>query len=471
MWMGVRTLVWFRGKDLRLRDNEALSEALVCGDVVTIHVLDPSEYSSQSVAQARHRVAHRLGALEELATNLAQRGGRLVTLHGAAEDVLPRFVVKHGIDQVFALRAGSPGDRAVASRLERNLATPFRQFDGQTLFPPERIRNGAGEPYRVFTPFAKAAKRCLELRRPLPVPRRLPPPPETVLSTDQGLPRVLDLPRVDAGERRALARLRSFVGGPIADYEGGRDQLGVTATSRLSADLACGALSPRQVVYAVMASAPASASRDRFIDQLLWREFAYSTLWDRPELLNAPFQRKFVGFPWRDDGKTFERWARGLTGYPIVDAAARQLLVEGFVHNRARMIAASFLSKDLLVDFRKGERHYLRLLVDADVAINDLGWQWSSGTGCDAQPYYRVFNPVTQGRKFDPDGNYVRKYVPELARLPTRYLHAPWEASNVELAEAGIKLGKEYPSPIVLQSGSRRRFLAIAAEFFAKKSD
>ncbi|MGC4069557.1 MAG: FAD-binding domain-containing protein [Polyangiaceae bacterium] len=288
---------------------------------------------------------------------------------------------------------------------------------------------------------------------------------------DRGLPSFPDLPRVDAGERAALARLRNFVGGPLARYEHGRDQLGISGTSRLSADLACGALSPKQIVHAVMASAPPSPSRDRFIDQLLWREFAYSTLWDHEELLTVPFQRKFVGFPWRDDEESFERWARGLTGYPVVDAAARQLLVEGFVHNRARMIAASFLSKDLLVDFRKGERHYLRLLVDGDVAINDLGWQWSSGTGCDAQPYYRIFNPVNQGRKFNPNGDYVRKYVPELARLPTRYLHAPWEASSVELAAAGVRLEKDYPLPVVLQKESRRRFLTLAAEFFAKNTE
>jgi deoxyribodipyrimidine photo-lyase len=441
------------------------------GDVVTVHVLDPTEYSPHVIAQSTLRVAHKRAALEELATNLAERGGRLLVLHGSAESVLPRFVEEHGIDQVFALRAGSPADRATVAKLERALKVPLRLFDGQTLFAPGEIRNGSGMPYRVFTPFARSAKRALVLQRPLPLPRRLPPPPASISSTDRGLPRLADLPRVDAGERAALARLRAFVGGPLLDYDQGRDRLGIPGTSRLSADLACGALSPRQIVHAVTTAAPPSPSRDRFIDQLLWREFAYATLWENPELLTEPFQRKFVGFPWRDDDASFELWARGLTGYPVVDAAARQLLVEGFVHNRARMIAASFLAKDLLVDFRKGERHYLRLLVDGDVAINDLGWQWSSGTGCDAQPYYRIFNPVNQGRKFDPDGDYVRKYVPELARLPTRYVHAPWEASTVELAALGFRLGKDYPVPMVLQKESRRRFLTLAAEFFAKRTD
>ncbi|HVR19818.1 MAG TPA: FAD-binding domain-containing protein, partial [Polyangiaceae bacterium] len=205
-----------------------------------------------------------------------------------------------------------------------------------------------------------------------------------------------------------------------------------------------------------------------FRNELVWREFTHSTLWDHPNVLDAPFRSKWRDFPWRDDEAGFDAWCRGTTGYPLVDAAARQLLVEGFVPNRARMIAASFLTKHLSIDYRRGETHYLRWLTDGDWAQNNAGWQWSSGSGMDAQPYFRIFNPITQGEKFDPDGAYVRSWVPELARLPAKFVHAPFLASKAMLDDAGVRLGETYPEPIVEHAAARTRFLAIAESFLGR---
>jgi len=233
--------------------------------------------------------------------------------------------------------------------------------------------------------------------------------------------------------------------------------------SRLSADLKFGTLSIRSV-WAAAAGAARHAPRavDKFTSELLWREFTHATLWDRPQLLTQPFRADFVGFPWADDETGWQAWTSGHTGYPVVDAAARQLLAEGFVHNRARMIAASFLTKQLLIHYARGEAHYMKYLTDGDWAQNNAGWQWSAGCGTDAQPYFRVFNPTLQGEKFDPNGDYVRRYVPELRHLPAEFIHRPSEAPSNVLETAGIILGKSYPEPIVDHAMARDRFLKIA---------
>jgi deoxyribodipyrimidine photo-lyase len=236
-------------------------------------------------------------------------------------------------------------------------------------------------------------------------------------------------------------------------------------------DLKFGTVSARATWHAAESKRTVENARavDRFHDELLWRDFAHATLWHRPDVLEAPFDPRFSGFPWRDAPADWIAWRDGRTGYPIVDAAARQLVAEGFVHNRARMISASFLTKHLLLDFRLGEAHYLAWLADGDWAANDLGWQWSAGCGCDAQPYFRVFHPVIQGRKFDADGRYVRRWLPELARLPTKWIHAPWEAPPLELRAAGVRLGSEYPSPIVDHAEARDRYLKVATAHLARR--
>jgi deoxyribodipyrimidine photo-lyase len=272
-------------------------------------------------------------------------------------------------------------------------------------------------------------------------------------------------PRILAGgEAAARARLAAFLEGPAARYEEGRDRLGADGTSRLSADLKFGTLSPRTAWHAARAalSERAPSAWQRFSTELIWREFTHSLLWDRPELLERPFRADFARFPWENDAGRWEAWVAGRTGYPVVDAAARQLLEEGYVHNRARMITASFLTKDLLVDYRRGEAHFMTYLTDGDWAQNNFGWQWSSGSGADPQPYFRIFNPVAQGQKFDADGAYVRRWLPELARLPDAHLHAPWEAPPLILRAAGVTLGATYPAPIVDHAAARARFLALA---------
>ncbi|HEX6272723.1 MAG TPA: FAD-binding domain-containing protein, partial [Polyangiaceae bacterium] len=247
-------------------------------------------------------------------------------------------------------------------------------------------------------------------------------------------------------------------------YDETRDRLDLGGSSRLSQDLKFGTLSPRAVWRAVaraLAQKAPNALRS-FQNELVWREFTHSTLWDFPDVLSVPFRPAWRDFPFREDEAGLEAWRRGATGYPVVDAAARQLLAEGFVPNRARMIAASFLTKHLLADYRRGEAHYLKWLTDGDWAQNNAGFQWSAGSGMDAQPYFRIFNPVTQGEKFDPQGVWVRRWVPELARLPAKFVHAPFLAPKAVLAAAGLRLGETYPEPVVEHSSARTRFLAIA---------
>lgn len=265
------------------------------------------------------------------------------------------------------------------------------------------------------------------------------------------------------GERAGRSRLAVWLRGDAKDYDERRDRLDIDGGSRLSADLAHGTLSPRTVWHAV-GRALRELSPDAlraYQNELLWREFAHSTLFDRPRLLEEPYRAEWRAFPWRSGphaDRDFDAWTCGRTGYPVVDAAARQLQATGFVPNRARMIAASFLAKHLLIDFRRGERHYADLLVDADEANNDMGWQWSAGCGCDAQPWFRIFNPVTQGKRFDPAGDYVRRWVPELASLPARFIHAPWTAPEDLRRQAA----SNYPRPLVEHGEARRRFLDTA---------
>jgi deoxyribodipyrimidine photo-lyase len=273
-------------------------------------------------------------------------------------------------------------------------------------------------------------------------------------------------PRLPAGgESAAAARLEQFIA-QLEHYAAARDELSATATSHLSVDLHFGTLSVRRAYRTVAAAGQGSpvrtAAAEIFCRQLVWRDFAHHLLWEDRELLERPFQRGFEGFPWLEDAAALSAWQEGRTGYPVVDAAARQLLAEGYVHNRARMIAASFLCKHLLLHWRHGYDHYMRWLVDGNWANNSMGWQWSAGCGCDAQPWFRVFNPLLQGEKHDPEGRYVRRWLPELGRLPDRYVHRPWEAPTDVLRSAGVRLGDSYPRPIVDHAAARARFLRVA---------
>lgn len=473
----MRTLVWFRGKDLRVADHAPLREAAAAGEVIPLFVLDPHFFAPERARELPHRLQFLLESLRSLAASLEALGSCLLTVEGKSTEVVPRLAKKWRVDHVAAFRWTEPfareRDRRVRERLSA-AAIPFALHEGETLLPPGTLRTGAGRPYTVFTPFARAFLEKAAIARPLAAPRALPPLPAGLRAEAAPLPTCSSIgitpnPRLlRGGERAAKERLRFFLNGPAGAYHRDRDRLDLAGTSRLSADLKFGTLSVRTVWTAVEDEIGRSPAGRSFLNELVWREFTHSTLWDRPELLSRPFREDFAGFPWQDDEGPWAAWTQGETGYPVVDAAARQLLSEGFVHNRARMIAASFLTKHLLIDYRRGEAHYMKYLTDGDGAQNNAGWQWSAGCGADAQPYFRVFNPVLQGEKWDAEGGYVRRFVPELARLPEKYLHRPWEAPEDVLRAAEVVLGRTYPRPVVDHQWARGRFLAVAREHLSR---
>ena len=466
---GERTLLWLRGKDLRVNDHAPLTRALLAGELVPLFVLDPYFFAPQRARELPHRMQFLLESLAALQKNIAHLGSELLLVAGKSVEVVPGLARELGVTRVLAQRWTEPFARERDRRVAAALSVPFELLEGETLAPPETVRNGSGQPFSVFTPFARALRRGLPELRPLPAPRRLPPLPADVRYSAAPLPTLADLgiaqnPRLlRGGERAAKSRLADFVKGAAAHYDSQRDRMDLPGTSRLSADLKFGTLSVRSL-WAAVQQLPASAARavEVFTNELLWREFTHASLWDRPRLLQEPFRADFVGFPWVEDEAGWQAWTQGRTGYPVVDAAARQLLSEGFVHNRARMIAASFLTKHQLIHYRQGEAHYMKHLTDGDWAQNNAGWQWSAGCGTDAQPYFRVFNPTLQGEKFDPNGDYVRRYVPELAQMPAKFIHRPAEAPAKVRAAAGVTLGVTYPDPIVDHAMARDRFLKIA---------
>jgi deoxyribodipyrimidine photo-lyase len=470
----LRTLVWFRGKDLRLADHAPLREAARQGEVLPLFVVDPYFFTPERARELPHRMQFLIESIQALERNLADRGSKLIVVHGKSTDVIPRLAEQWKVDRVVAHRWVEPFGRERDRRIASALHVPFELHEGETLLPPGTLRTGDGRPYAVFTPFARAFAEAYLVDKPLAAPATLPPLP---LGIEGGAP----LPTLETlgivpnpqlrkgGEKAARDRLRAFVKDGLRHYHDRRNALDGDGTSRLSQDLKFGTVSIRTVAAAVASAGDGTAGARAFVNELIWREFAYSTLWDRPSLLQEPFRPEFAAFPWQTSGPAWDAWTAGRTGYPVVDAAARQLLGEGFVHNRARMIAASFLAKHLLIDYRRGEAHYMKYLTDGDWAQNNAGWQWSAGCGCDAQPYFRVFHPTLQGKKFDPEGNYVRRWVPELAALPAVHVHEPWKAPAEVLRKANVVLDETYPRPIVDHAEARQRFLAIANAVVAKR--
>ena len=466
----MRSVVWFRVQDLRVSDHGPLSDAVDGGAVLPLFVIDPARFTPERVAARPHATQFLVDSLRALGERLESLGSQLVVVRGRSVEVVPRLADAWRADRVLAQRRSAPAARARDARISAALGDRFRLYGGETLCPPGSLRTTAGDPYSVFGAFKRKLVKQVVVGQPLPAPWELPPVPPDVAAQSEALPTCAELSLdrnaqlLAGGERAAHARLRRFLEGPIERYPDRRDRLDAEGTSRLSADLAHGTLSPRQAWVASLEASPAGAAGQRFREQLLWREFAYSTLWDRPEVLEHPFRPAFEGFPWQGDAGLFDAWREGQTGYPVVDAAANELRESGFVHNRARMIAASFLTKHLLVDYRRGEAHYLRYLTDGDPPQNNLGWQWSAGCGCDAQPYFRVFNPMTQGERFDPEGAYVGRWLPALRALPARFIHRPWEAPANVLDAAGVRFGQTYPWPVVDHAFARERFLWTASQ-------
>jgi len=454
-------VVWFR-QDLRLADHPALSAAVAAGaPVLPVFVLDES--GDWAPGGASRWWLH--GSLAALDADLRARGSRLLLRRGPALDVLPRLLAEAGAGGLYFSRHYEPQQAASESRLAAMLAADgkdCRRFAGSLLFEPEAIRTRAGEPFRVFTPFYKACLAANEIRAPLPAPDSVPAPaswPVGERLEDWGLrPSAPDWAAGlracwQPGSSGARARLDGFLADVAADYAVARDRPDRAGTSKLSPHLHFGELSPRQVWQRSTFDSDAGRGGEgtqAFLRQVIWREFCYHLLHHWPEIDAKPFNPGFAGFPWRDDPAALAAWQGGRTGYPIVDAGMRQLWQTGWMHNRVRMVVASFLTKHLLLPWQAGADWFWDTLVDADLANNAAGWQWVAGCGADAAPYFRIFNPVLQGRKFDPDGSYVRRWVPELAEVPTRIVHAPWEAG----AEV-----PGYPAPIVEHRHARQRAL------------
>jgi deoxyribodipyrimidine photo-lyase len=476
-------LLWVR-QDLRLSDNPALSAAVETGrPVIPVYILDdvsPGEWRMGGASRWW------LGtSLAKLADALSRRGSRLVVRTGRAVDVLLALVRETGAGAVYFGRAYEPWaielEMQLAAALEAEGASVrARRFAGRLMFEPEAVRTDSGTPFRVYSPFARATDRLGPPRRPLAAPESLAAPdewPPSLAIGDLGL-----LPSSPdwagglrqswtPGEAGARVRLADFVGGPVTRYKELRDRPDIAGTSRLSPHLHFGEVSAAACWHAArdaaLSGAATEAGVEKFCRELLWREFSYHLLHQFPGLAAKPFRPEFAAFPWAPDNALLAAWQRGRTGYPIVDAGMRELWTTGYMHNRVRMIAASFLVKDLLVPWQEGARWFWDTLVDADLANNSASWQWVAGSGADAAPYFRIFNPVKQGLTFDPDGIYVRTHVPELACLPPPHIHAPFDAPASVLAAAGVELGKTYPLPVVDHQLARRRALAAFAQIKA----
>lgn len=462
-------ILWFR-RDLRLGDNPALAAAIDTGrPILPVYILDEGGEGRRPGAASRWWLDKSLRALD---VALRRRGGRLILRRGDSEAELRRLIDQTGADQVFMNRRFEPEafirDADIAHALKAE-GIACHGFNGSLLARPGAVLTGAGKPYRVFTPFLKALLQAAPDRPATPAPETL-ATPEGLAGEDidaWGLhPTAPDWSQGfdgTPGEAGAAAALSAFIEGGLADYAVGRDVPGRRGTSRLSPHLHWGEISPRSVVRAVRAAAVqgrvAPAQADKFVAEIGWREFSAHLLHQFPYMAERAFRPEFDAMPWRTDPEGLAAWKKGRTGYPLVDAGMRELWATGWMHNRVRMVAASFLVKHLLIDWREGEAWFWDTLVDADLASNVQNWQWVAGSGADAAPYFRIFNPVAQGEKFDPAGRYVRRWVPELRALPGRWLHAPWTAPAAVLAEAGIRLGRTYPRPIVDHAAARARAL------------
>ncbi|WP_337266850.1 cryptochrome/photolyase family protein [Oryzifoliimicrobium ureilyticus] len=474
-------ILWFR-KDLRLDDNHALNAAAESNQpIIPVFIYQPDADKGGPLGEAQKWWLHH--SLQSLSDSLDQKGGKLLLASGDVQDILRELTQATNAQAIYWNRCHDPVSAEIDEQVEQicdkaGLKTEI--FPGQLLHDPDRIRTGGGSGFRVYTPFWRALEKEPEPEEPLSASRKL------LFAAHKVKSERLDdwnlLPKKpnwashfselwEPGEAGAKKRLHSFIKNHISGYAKNRDIPAVDGTSRLSPHLAHGEISPRQIWHATRGLGHQVGREDvrRFRQELVWREFSYHLLHYFPKLASANWNERFDRFAWRGDNAQFRAWARGLTGYPIVDAGMRQLWKHGYVHNRVRMIVGSFLIKDLMIDWRKGEEWFRDTLLDADPANNAASWQWVAGSGADASPFFRIFNPITQGEKFDPNGDYIRRYVPELAKLDTAYIHKPFAAPASVLENASVVLGKTYPKPIVDHATARNR--ALDAYKAVKSSD
>jgi len=485
----VTTAIWWVRRDQRLTDNQALAAALEQAEqVIPVFVLDPALMSAPNARDKR--VAFMLGGLRQLEADLQSRGSGLIVRRGDPAAELATLAQQTGAQAIFAEEDYWPYARQRDGQIAQSL--PLHLVGGLTVHPPGMVLKADGSPYTVFTPFSRTWK-ALAPAAPevlLAAPRSMPALPELrslPIPTEPALPASAPFP---PGETEAHRRLLAFAEGDddganrhaagIYHYSETRDRVDLDCTSRLSPYLRLGMLSARQAVVSALSAREAAqdaASHGRartgaetWLNELIWREFYMAILAHFPHVLEHSFRAYLRNIAWDNDENAFAAWCQGRTGYPVVDAAMRQLVETGWMHNRARMIVASFLVKDLLIDWRWGERFFMQHLVDGDPAANSGGWQWTAGTGTDAAPYFRIFNPTLQGKRHDPEGAYARRWVPELNKVPDRYIHEPWKMPLDVQQEAGCIVGQDYPMPIVDHAWARERTLKAYAQARADQS-
>ncbi len=445
--------IWWIRRDLRLQDNATLQAALSFSQILPVYVLDPHLLAQTPTRRQRFL----FNGLQVLNNELRLRGSYLVIRRGKPGEVLQVLLNESGAQVIYAEEDFTPYARQRDQAIARSL--PLRLIQGQLVHHPLAIHKSDGKPYTVYTPFSKTWKSLLSKDlNPINSLEQIPTIPGILSDPIPEYPKERLFP---AGEAEARKRLRSFLDDGIYTYGESRNRLDMEGTSALSPYIRFGMLGLRRVIEharQAILDAPGKESQksaQTWLNELIWREFYIHILYHYPHVRVRSFRPQYDGIQWRNDPYEFEVWKEGRTGYPVIDAAMRQMITTGWMHNRARMIVASFLVKNLLIDWRWGERWFMQNLLDGDLAVNNGGWQWTAGTGTDAAPYFRIFNPVLQSKKFDPNGDYIRKWVPELAHLDSTVIHAPWE-KNIEIPD--------YPKPIVDHKFGRERALAAYQE-------
>lgn len=456
-------ILWVR-KDLRLSDNPALVEALKNYEaVIPVFIWAPEEESPWSPGEASKSWLHH--SLKSFEKSLEDKGSKLIIRKGSSLATLEKLVKETSAQGVYWTRRYEPQiikrDKEIKEKLtEQNLDA--KSFNGSLLYEPWQIKNKTGKPYQVYTPFWNELVSRGDVTKPLRSPAEIKAP--KLWPSSETLTSLKLLPKIkwdkhfyemwEPGEGGAVKELNRFKE-HVAKYADSRDIPGINGTSKLSPHLHFGEISPRRIWHSI----GMTQKTQPYLKQIVWREFAHHLLYHFPKTPQENLRAQFDKFPWKKNKSYVTAWQKGKTGYPIVDAGMRELWTTGWMHNRVRMIVGSFLVKHLLQHWHEGAEWFWDTLVDADLANNTMGWQWIAGCGADAAPYFRVFNPMTQGEKFDKDGNYVKKWIPEISKLGKKWIHAPWTAPEEELSAAGIKLGKDYPNPIVDHSEGRKQAL------------
>ncbi|MFL2813241.1 MAG: cryptochrome/photolyase family protein [Candidatus Puniceispirillales bacterium] len=466
------SILWFR-VDLRLSDNPAFQKAIELGKpIIPIYILDDDDANNRKLGDASKWWLH--NSLKSIYSELEKVGSKILFFKGNAEDVIKKIIEETNADTVLWNRRYEPWAVKRDKSIKENLILKSKNvfsFNGSLLYEPWEIKSKIGNPLKVFTPF----KRALLNKG---VIFNVSKSPNTILSPSLW-PSSLDIDDLDLvknklwtdkfanswvpGSKTAKAKLISFKENNIHDYNKDRDIPSVLGTSKLSPHLRFGEISPKEIFIA-MNDLEENDGVLTYKSEIIWREFAHNLLWYFPDIHEKPIKNEFSKFMWDNSQSNFDLWTKGMTGYPIVDAGMRELWSTGWMHNRIRMVTASFLTKHLLLPWQMGEKWFWNTLLDADPASNTSGWQWVSGSGADAAPYFRIFNPIIQGQKFDPEGEYVKKFIPELKDLPSKFIHEPWKADSALLKKSDIKLGETYPLPIVDHKFARERALNKYAE-------